>query len=54
MKCAMLVVSEVLTTVLPSGLTPMPSGSMPTGISETIVRASTSMAVTRLSSSFAT
>ena len=33
MKCAMLVVSEVFTTHLPSWLTPMPSGSTPTGIS---------------------
>ena len=32
MKCAMLVVSEVLTMVLPSGLTAMPSGSTPVGI----------------------
>ena len=31
MKWAMLVVSDVATTVLPSGLTPMPSGSTPTG-----------------------
>ena len=30
MKCAMLVVSEVPTTILPSGLTAMPSGSTPT------------------------
>ena len=35
MKCAMLVVSEVLTSHLPSGLMPMPSGSTPTGISPT-------------------
>ena len=39
MKCAMLVVSEVLTIILPSGLTPMPSGSTPTGISATHVLA---------------
>ena len=33
MKWAMLVVSEVLTRILPSGLMPMPSGSTPTGTS---------------------
>ena len=33
MKWAMLVVSDVLTSTLPSGLMPMPSGSTPTGMS---------------------
>ena len=54
MKCAMLVVSEVLTMVLPSGLTAMPSGSTPTGISVFTSLLPTSMAVTRLSFSLAT
>ena len=53
MKCAMLVVSEVLTMVLPSGLMPMPSGSTPTGISASTERLATSITVTRLSSSLA-
>ena len=53
MKCAMLVVSEVLTRVLPSGLTPMPSGSTPTGISVTFWPESTSTTVTMLSFSLA-
>ena len=52
-RCAMLVVSEVLTTILPSGLTPMPSGSTPTGTSASTCRVSTSTTVTMLSSSLA-
>ena len=39
MKCAMFVVSDVLTMVLPSGLMPIPSGSTPTGISATTLLA---------------
>src|SRR5262249_21780559 len=35
LKCAMLVVSDVATSSLPSGLMPSPSGSTPTGISAT-------------------
>ena len=35
MRWAMLVVSEVLTTIAPSGLTATPSGSIPTGNCET-------------------
>ena len=53
MKWAMLVVSEVFTSTLPSGLMPMPSGSTPTGTSATIEFFSTSSTVTWLSSSFA-
>jgi len=45
-KCAMFVVSDVLTSTLPSGLRPIPSGSTPTGISATCLRVVTSMAVT--------
>ena len=37
MKWAMLVVSEVLTRIVPSGLMPMPSGSTPTGTSASTV-----------------
>ena len=54
MKCAMLVVSEVFTMVPPSGLTPMPSGSTPVGISVSALRAATSMTVTMLSFSLET
>ena len=54
MKCAMLVVSDVLTTHLPSWLTPMPSGSTPTGISDSIWPLAMSTTVTMLSSSLAT
>ena len=54
MKCAMFVVSDVLTMVLPSGLMPMPSGSTPTGISASTFLLSRSITVTRLSSSLAT
>ena len=53
MKCAMLVVSDVVTRSLPSGLMPMPSGSTPTGISASTVSFSMSTTVTRLSSSLA-
>ena len=53
MKCAMLVVSEVFTSILPSGLMPMPSGSTPTGISAIGSPDSTSTIVTMLSSSLA-
>ena len=52
-RCAMFVVSEVLTTILPSGLTPIPSGSTPTGTSASTCRVSTSTTVTMLSSSLA-
>ena len=51
-RCAMLVVSDVLTRILPSGLIAMPSGSTPTGISATTLRVLMSMTVTRLSFSF--
>ena len=54
MKCAMLVVSDVLTTILPSGLTAMPSGSTPTGISLTTLRVAMSIAVSSASFSLAT
>src|SRR6185436_7670336 len=53
-KCAMLVVSEVLIRILPSGLMAMPSGSTPTWISPRRARFSTSMMVTVLSFSLAT
>ena len=53
MKCAMLVVSEVLTSTLPSGLTPMPSGSTPTGISFVTRPAARSRMETMLSFSLA-
>src|SRR5216683_7343331 len=49
MKCAILVVSDVATRILPSGLRPMPSGSTPTWTSPSRVRFSTSMMVTVLS-----
>jgi hypothetical protein len=54
MKCAMLVVSDVHSTVLPSGLTAMPSGSTPTGISDTIRPSAISSTETWLLSSLAT
>ncbi len=54
MKCAMLVVSDVLTSSLPSGLTPIPSGSTPTGISPVIRPPGTSRIETRLSFSLET
>src|SRR5215470_15386281 len=54
MKCAMLVVSDVLTRMRPSGLSPMPSGSTPTCTSPSGTRRSRSMMVTVLSFSFAT
>src|SRR5262245_36592062 len=54
MKCAMLVVSDVLTRILPSGLMPMPSGSTPTCTSPSGTRFSMSMTVTVLASSLAT
>ncbi len=50
----MLVVSDVLTIVWPSGLTAMPSGSTPVGICAITLRAGTSITVTMLSSSFDT
>ena len=50
----MLVVSEVFTMVWPSGLTAMPSGSTPVGISAIILREGRSITVTMLSSSFDT
>ena len=54
MKCAMLVVSDVLIRILPSGLIVMPSGSTPTWMSPTATRFSRSMTVTVLSFSLAT
>ena len=54
MKCAILVVSEVATSRLPSGLMPSPSGSTPTKISANTVLLAMSTTVTRLSSSLAT
>ena len=54
MKWAMLVVSEVVTRTVPSGLMPIPSGSTPTGTSAITVPFSRSMTVTMLSSSLAT
>ena len=54
MKWAMLVVSEVFTRTLPSGDSPIPSGSTPTGISASTLFFSMSMMVTWLSSSLAT
>ncbi len=54
MKCAMLVCSDVFTTRLPSGETPMPSGSTPTGISASFAPVARSTTVTRPSSSLAT
>ena len=54
MKCAMLVVSEVLTRIFPSGDRPIPSGSTPTGTSARTLFFSMSMIVTWLSSSLAT
>ena len=38
MKCAMFEVSDVAIRVLPSGLTPTPSGSTPTGTSAITLR----------------
>src|SRR6516225_603660 len=54
MKCAMLVVSEVLIRIFPSGLSAMPSGSTPTWMSPILARFSRSITVTVLSFSFAT
>ena len=54
MRCAMLVVSEVLTTIEPSGLTATPSGSTPTGNSLTTLRVAMSIAVSSASFSLAT
>src|SRR6476619_3151633 len=54
MKCAILVVSDVATRILPSGLRPMPSGSTPTCTSARGVRRSKSIIVTVLSFSLAT
>ena len=54
MKCAMLVVSDVHSTVASSGLTAMPSGSTPTGISEVIRPPATSSTDTWLLFSLAT
>src|SRR3954453_18320688 len=53
-KCAMLVVSEVLIRIFPSGLIAMPSGSTPTWTSPTRARLSISMIVTVFSFSLAT
>ena len=53
MTCAMLVLSEVATVYLPSGLTVMPSGSTPTGTSASTSPVLMSMMVTRESSSLA-
>ena len=50
----MLVVSEVLTTIDPSGLTATPSGSTPTGNSLTTLRVAMSIAVNSASFSLAT
>src|SRR5882757_8503815 len=54
MKCAMLVVSDVLIRILPSGLIVMPSGSTPTWMSPIRARFSRSITVTVLSFSLAT
>src|ERR1700760_3477113 len=54
MKCAMLVVSDVLIRILPSGLIVMPSGSTPTWMSPSRARFSRSITVTVLSFSLAT
>ena len=54
MKCTMLVVSDVHISVLESGLTAMPSGSMPTDTSPIEARFSRSMTVTIASFSLAT
>ena len=54
MKCAMLVVSDVLIRILPSGLMVMPSGSTPTWMSPRRARFSRSITVTVLSFSLAT
>jgi hypothetical protein len=54
MKWAMLVVSDVFTRTLPSGLMPMPSGSTPTGISVTTRPAAMSSTDTMLSFSLET
>ena len=45
MRWAMLVVSDVLTTIVPSGLTATPSGSTPTGNWANTLRVATSIAV---------
>ena len=52
-QCAMLVVSEVVMAILPSGETAMPSGSMPTLIWATTFRVSVSTTVVTASSSLA-
>ena len=54
MRWAMLVVSEVLTTIESSGLTATPSGSTPTGNSLTTLRVAMSIAVRSASFSLAT
>src|SRR5271163_675068 len=54
MRWAMLVVSEVFTTIAPSGLTATPSGSTPTGNWTIALRVLTSMAVSSASFSLAT
>jgi hypothetical protein len=53
MTCAMLVLSEVATVYFESGLTPMPSGSTPTGISAFTSPLAVSMTVTMEPSSLA-
>ena len=52
-QCAMLVVSEVVMAILPSGETAMPSGSIPTSIWATTLRVSASTTVVIASSSLA-
>ena len=54
MKCTMLVVSEVHISTFESGLTAMPSGSMPTETSPIAARFSRSITVTIASFSLAT
>ena len=54
MKWTMLVVSDVHIRTLASGLTVMPSGSMPTDTSPVAARFATSMMVTIASFSLAT
>ena len=52
-KWAMLVVSEVLTKIFPLFVSPIPSGSTPTGISSIIILSFMSTTVTIASSSLA-
>ena len=52
-QCTKFVVSEVVIAIFPSGLTAMPSGSIPTSICATTVRSFTFTTVVIASSSFA-